>query len=74
MIHSVNLTGKTLKGKNRIREAGTNHWIVLREADEVVFSVRPGPWLFVTPDANKQDFSRWVQLADDPDFIVEVIR
>ena len=73
MIHTVKLHHKTLRGKNKISEAGNpEHWTVLDQRDYVAFSERNGPWLHVCP--NNKDKSRWVSTTDDPDFTVEVIR
>ena len=59
--------GKTLKGKNRIRELG-NEWLLIRTAETVHFAQRPGPWGLVFPAKGTQDQSRWIHLHDDPDF------
>lgn len=73
MIHSVKLSAKTLKGKNRLAEAGSpEHWTVLKQQAMVGFSDREGPWLFVGCGNNFYD--RWVHLTDDDNFIVEVVR
>ena len=64
------LKGKSLKGKNRIREHG-EFWFVEVEADTVLFDPRPGPWALVVPGgpANREH-SRWIHLKEDKDFIV----
>lgn len=66
------LRGKTLKGKNRIRELG-EVWFLDRKQDSVLFSSRPGPWGFVFPkDHDRVQHSRWIHLESDLDFeIVE---
>lgn len=76
MIHSVKLHPKSMKGRNKINEAGKpEHWLVLEERDFVSFSQRNGPWLHVAPDIpGNKDLSRWVSTTDDPDFTVEVVR
>lgn len=75
MIHTIKLTHKTGRGRNKINEAGNpEHWIVLREQDYVVFSEREGPWLFVRPANNMDNKERWVSTTNDPDFNVEIIR
>lgn len=58
---TVTLEGKTLKGKNRIREAGTSEWLVLRFSQCVLFSAEPGPWAFVMPEG-RHGMARWVNL------------
>lgn len=74
--HAVKLTGKTLKGKNKLREAGNpEHWTVLKQQAMVGFSDREGPWLLVAPENKSHyDHQRWVSLTDDHDFFVEIVR
>lgn len=76
MLHTVKLTGLSLRGKNKIREAGSPiHWTVLEEKETVGFSEKGGPWLHVAPDVpNGKDHSRWVRKEGDSDFLVEVVR
>lgn len=69
----IELTGKSQKGKNRVREHGSV-WHVLAETDRVLFSPgKPGPWLFVAPNGKGQQdkSSRWVHLNADPDFSIK---
>lgn len=62
------LKGKTLKGKNRIRENGAE-WILLREADSVLFNPERGPWFFIRPiDKKNDDKDRWIHSIHDTDF------
>lgn len=64
------LKGKTLKGKNRIREHG-EVWFIEFEADTVQFDPRPGPWALIFPKGPiNMDASRWIHLTDDKDFEV----
>jgi len=65
------LKGKSLKGKNRIREHG-EFWFIEFEADTVLFDPRPGPWALVAPcrSDNPDLHSRWIHLKEDKDFIV----
>lgn len=73
MIHSVKLTGKTLRGKNKLHEAGSpEHWTVLKQQAMVVFSNKEGPWIFV--GTGNAFYDRWVHLTDDDNFTVEVVR
>ena len=62
------LRGKTLKGKNRVREHG-ERWVV-REVDHSVLS--PNLGLLVRPEGsnNPDAYSRWVRTVGngDPDF------
>ena len=34
----LTIKGKTLKGKNKIKEAGTNEWCIIDESETVQFS------------------------------------
>lgn len=62
----VFLEGKTLKGRNRIREHG-NVWEVAIVQQEVIFSYNPGPWWLVqAPDGH----SRWIHSLEDEHFKV----
>jgi hypothetical protein len=75
-MHLLKLTPKTLKAKSRLREAGTTeHWIIIREADEVAFSDKPGPWYYIRPDNTSGDdrHNRWVNRHNDADFNVEFL-
>lgn len=66
------LTGKSQKGKNRVREHG-REWSVLRVCDRVIFSKERGPWAFVVPVGKDRgdNGSRWINLHFDKDFEVE---
>lgn len=75
------LTGKSAKGKNRLREAAADmpgwdgSWRVQNEQERVTFApgVR-GPWLFVAPrgadSVNREKHSRWVHEYADEHFNV----
>jgi len=76
----IKLTGKTQKGKNRVREHG-NEWVVLAETQTILFSPsKQGPWLFVAPQrstypqnqGHDDKASRWVHLNNDENFVVQV--
>jgi hypothetical protein len=72
---TIRLTGRTAKGKNRVREHGLE-WVVLAETDRILFAPQDaGPWIFVAPVGKKQDdkSSRWVRLNNDKDFAVVVV-
>lgn len=60
------LKGKTLKGKNRIRELGSE-WELVTTANNVLFESRPGPWLCVCPKGNPSQ-GRWVHATHDDNF------
>lgn len=66
---TIQLSGITQKGKNRIRDNGSN-WIVLAETDKIIFSSEPGPWLFIAPEGKNQDHKscRWIRTENDNDF------
>lgn len=70
---TIRLKGKSMKGKNRIREHG-DEWIVLAETDRVIFSQLTGGWLFITPLGKTQDdkASRWISAVTDFDFEVVI--
>jgi len=61
------LKGKTQKGKNRIRELG-EEWILIREADSVLFNHERGPWFFIRPASGKPDKERWIHSKHDVNF------
>lgn len=63
------LKGKTLKGKNRVRELGAE-WRLVRTEPAVLFSTEPGPWALVEPVAARDpaERSRWINLRSDRDF------
>lgn len=63
----MKLSGKTLKGKNRIREHG-NEWLLIKTSEKVLFAQRSGPWGLVYPTKSGLDHSRWIHLHDDDDF------
>ena len=70
----IKLKGISQKGKNRVREHGSD-WTVFAETDHVLFQPNDGgPWLFVGPVGTAQGgkASRWVRSFDDADFQVVV--
>ena len=71
---TIRLKGKTMKGKNRIREHG-DMWNVLAETDTVLFAPSStGPFLFIAPPGKDQNdkSSRWIKSANDLDFEIIV--
>lgn len=66
----IKLFGKTLKGKNRIRELG-NEWSIIRTSLTVLFNPAVGPWALVQPVNGHTLQSRWIHLTHDVDFGVE---
>lgn len=74
---TVILVGKTLKGKNRVRNIGSE-WTVIAHTDRVLFSPgKVGNWLHIEPvnssSVDRDRLSRWVNLDDDPDFTVTIV-
>ena len=57
----IKLTAKTRKGKNRIREAGTDVWEITKGPQHVHFN--KGLWVLITPDNGNRDHSRWVSFS-----------
>lgn len=68
-MFTVQMTGKTQKGKNRVREHGTL-WNCIEVRDSVRFDTRVGGWLRVTPSNGNTNAERWVRQEDDVDFAV----
>lgn len=64
----LRLSGKTRKGKNRIREHGRD-WDLIRVQDTVLFTSKPGPWYLVKAGEDM----RWVHARDDENFVVECL-
>ncbi len=70
---TIRLSGKTQKGKNRVREQG-DEWMVFAETDRVLFAKdKAGPWLFISPVHQSQDSkaSRWIHGLQDSDFDIK---
>jgi hypothetical protein len=78
------LTGKSAKGRNRLREAAAampswdGSWGVEYEVERVPFAPGvPGPWLFVSPhgadSVDRERFSRWVHEYADENFDVAAL-
>lgn len=67
------LSGKTRKGKTRIKEYGSR-WRILLIQDKVAFSFQSGPWLLLEPMiedvAAKNNGSRWIHQEHDMDFAI----
>jgi len=61
-VVSVRLVPKSLKGKNRVREAGTDRWDVLQEG-----KFQGAPALLIQPPG-KPNMLRWVLIIGDRDF------
>lgn len=66
----IKLTGRNPKGAGLLK-LHTPNWVVLEVHNEVGFSPRPGPWLYLNADSNNEA-RLWVHLTDDRSFIVEI--
>jgi len=66
----MKLTGKTKKGKERVKRDGSEGWIVVRTADKIACSNKSGPW-FLMQNGDNEKSMRWVNMRDDEHFIVE---
>ena len=64
------IKGKTLKGKNKIREAGTDKWAVIDESETVQFSSEKN-WIHILPNGKAKKLSRWIQRNNDINFTVK---
>ena len=64
------LEGKTLKGKNKLREAGTGLWVVIEESETVQFSTEKN-WIHILPDGRSKKLSRWIKRNDDKNFKIK---
>ena len=64
------IKGKTLKGKNKIKEAGTNEWVVIDESETVLFSTEKN-WIHILPNGKAKKLSRWIQRNNDKNFEVK---
>lgn len=71
----ITLTGISLRGKNRVKEAfmmlGTREWRILEQHDRVPFNQSVGPWFLVEPRSDnpkRKNFLRWVHGVFDPHF------
>ncbi len=74
-MKTVNLVGKSMKGKNRVREHGSV-WIIHVRVETVLFNPEPGPWIFISPIGKtfQDTASRWVHEVNDRDFIVNPVQ
>lgn len=68
---TLKLTPKTQKGRNRIREAGTDMVFILREHKSP--QIGPGNWALVRFIDSDPKHDRWIKLSGDIDFILDDI-
>lgn len=66
---SIILKGITQKGKNRVREQGSE-WVIEKMNHEVGFSQEAGPWWLIRPITGSETASRWIRNTHDKDFEV----
>lgn len=64
-MQAIKLTGKTQKGKNRVRELGSDWEIVAGPAPVICLQNKPG--LLIQPKNNSVK-ARWIFAENDPDF------
>jgi hypothetical protein len=64
------LIPKTKKGKERIKQSGTNEWEVVIVAGDVQFSSKEGPWLLMSPSGCLDEHARWINEFNDDHFTV----
>ena len=70
---TVELTGKTKHGKNRVREQGAV-WIVVKVKSGMLFCEdKEKEFALLRKEDNPGEFWRWVALKDDKNFSIEVI-
>ena len=67
------IKGKTLKGKNKIKEAGTNEWCIIDESEIVLFSSEKN-WIHILPNGKAKKLSRWIQRNNDKNFELKEIK
>ena len=67
------IKGKTLKGKNKIKEAGTNEWCIIDESETVQFSSEKN-WIHIQPNGKAKKLSRWIQRNNDKNFELKEIK
>ena len=77
MHQRITLTGISLRGKNRVKEAfrllGTREWRILERRGRVAFLHSVDPWFLVEPHSDnpkRKDFLRWVHGVFDPHFSI----
>jgi len=70
----LTLVGRTLKGKNKIREAGSDEWVVL-QVESSVMCLKGNAGLLVAPVTGAGDIlrnkARWICADNDLDFEVK---
>lgn len=72
MMEWLIIEGKTLKGKNKIKEAGTNEWCVINKSETVQFSTEKN-WIHIIPNGKARKLSRWIQRNNDKNFKVKEV-
>jgi hypothetical protein len=72
----MKLIAKTHRGKNKLREAGSDEWKIVRTSDKVAcLGERPGALIepVCPPEMGAShafDKRRWIEFDNDPDFDV----
>ena len=57
---------RSKKGNERIKQWGSENWVVTKITKEVLFSKEKGPWLFI--ENGHDNASRWIHEQNDQDF------
>ena len=65
----ITLQGKTLKGKNKVRENG-RAWRIVRIEDNVS-CLKNGRGILLRPIKKPRNI-RWIKVIDDPDFTISL--
>ena len=66
MKNKIQLTARTHKGKNKLNEAGTKVWFIIRTKEQQLGAC-PGD-IFIIPETMNENQSRWILWANDPNF------
>ena len=68
---TLRLTAKSHHGKNRLKEAGTNVWLI-QQMESCVVCLNGKPGFLIQPEvADGEKLRRWVAIQNDKDFEYE---
>ena len=71
----IKLTAKTHKGKNKIREAGTDEWMIV-SVSESTLCLGGGPGVLIQPNGEADvmcKHRRWIERDNDKNFDFEML-
>jgi hypothetical protein len=71
MTMTIQLSAKTLKGKNIIRRYGKTWRIIMDDKDVVGCKASQDEW---RDDQTLPDSFRWIRKADDKDFVIKELK